>query len=102
MGVGFGGFGFGGFGGLVYHRKIRPTQLWVELSWVVAKTAPKYECISGRKVMHGERKRERRKDKKCVLTMASYTFECHHLWCTLATWTKRDHIMSNCLFVMQL
>ena len=31
MGVGF-GFGFG----LVYHRKIRPTQLWVELSWVVA------------------------------------------------------------------
>ena len=35
MGVGFGG-GFGGFG-LVYHRKIRPTQLWVELSWVVAK-----------------------------------------------------------------
>ena len=33
MGVGFGGFGFGD---LVYHRKIRPTQLWVELSWVVA------------------------------------------------------------------
>ena len=31
MGVGF-CFGFG----LVYHRKIRPTQLWVELSWVVA------------------------------------------------------------------
>ena len=28
--------GVGGFGGLVYHRKIRPTQLWVELSWVVA------------------------------------------------------------------
>ena len=27
------GFGFG----LVSHRKIRPTQLWVELSWVVAK-----------------------------------------------------------------
>ena len=26
-----------GCGGLVYHRKIRPTQLWVELSWVVAK-----------------------------------------------------------------
>ena len=21
---------------VVYHRKIRPTQLWVELSWVVA------------------------------------------------------------------
>ena len=28
--------GVGGFGGVVYHRKIRPTQLWVELSWVVA------------------------------------------------------------------
>ena len=23
---------------VVYHRKIRPTQLWVELSWVVATT----------------------------------------------------------------
>ena len=23
---------------VIYHRKIRPTQLWVELSWVVAKT----------------------------------------------------------------
>ena len=30
MGVGFGGFG------LWFNRKIRPTQLWVELSWVVA------------------------------------------------------------------
>ena len=39
VGVGFGfcfGFGF-------YHRKIRPTQLWVELSWVVA-IFPKF-CI---------------------------------------------------------
>ena len=25
-----------GFVVVVYHRKIRPTQLWVELTWVVA------------------------------------------------------------------
>ena len=31
MGVGFGLWWF-----VVYLRKIRPTQLWVELSWVVA------------------------------------------------------------------
>ena len=30
------GVGFGGLVVVVYHRKIRPTQLWVELSWVVA------------------------------------------------------------------
>ena len=35
MGVGFGGCGGCGFG-LWFNRKIRPTQLWVELSWVVA------------------------------------------------------------------
>ena len=35
MGVGFGLWWWF----VVYHRKIRPTQLWVELSWVVAITS---------------------------------------------------------------
>ena len=30
---------------VVYHRKIRPTQLWVELSWVVAKRTLKLYII---------------------------------------------------------
>ena len=36
MGYGFGFVVCGLWFGLVLHRKIRPTQLWVELSWVVA------------------------------------------------------------------
>ena len=35
--------------------------------------------------MWGESKRER---KKYVLTMARYSWERHHGWCTQATWTK--------------
>ena len=51
------GYGFGLWFGLVLHRKIRLTQLWVELSWVVAisnstqlylsQTLLLFDCIFG-------------------------------------------------------
>ena len=55
--------------GLVYHRKIRPTQLWVELSWVVAnmggnKISPSDFPRSGSKAVDiEEREREKKKSK---------------------------------------
>ena len=36
--------GVGLFVVVVYHRKITPTQLWVELSWVVAKKENNVLC----------------------------------------------------------